>query len=191
MVYAMANLVEIKAVWSNWPGAPGYSTFYFDTAQTTAPASVRAFFEALKSGLPTGLTVQVAGSGDIIDDSTGRINNSWSTTTPAAVVGTGAGVYSGASGSVVHWLSSTVLNGRRLRGRTFIVPTVGSNFDTNGSLSSAWITILNNAASGLLAAESGLMRVWHRPSAFAGGSSGPVTGFSVPDLGVVLRSRRI
>jgi hypothetical protein len=191
MVYGMTNLVEIKAVWGNWPGAPGYSTFYFDTAQTTAPASVRAFFDAIKALLPTGLTVQVAGSGDIIDDITGRINNSWTAAAPAVVTGTAVASYSGGSGGLVHWITSTVINGRRLRARTFLVPLTAGAYDNNGSLSSSTITTLQTAANGLLTAESGLMRAWHRPTNFSGGSSGAVSSASVPDLAVSLRSRRV
>ena len=72
-------------------------------------------------------------------------------------------------------------------------------YETNGSLSSAFLTAVNNAATTLLGASTWHPVVWARPFTPPPGSSEPsrvgskaaVTGHRVPDLAVSLRSRRI
>jgi hypothetical protein len=189
---------RLNAAWQNFPGAPGVTTFYFAGAPTQAEVDgVRAFFLALVAILPTGLTIQVPSTGDSIDETDGSITGTWSVgTTPAVVTGTAAGTYAGMAGAVVHWLTGGVVNSRRVRGRSFLVPLIGSAFDAVGSLSATTITTLTNAANALLAATD-TMAVWARP--FDGtvadpnpraGSSHFITSIRIPDLAVALRSRR-
>jgi len=190
----MASMMRFHCAWQNWPGAPGVSTFYAEAGAdvSTITDALRAFYQALVTFLPTGLTIQVPSSGDIISDVDGSITGAWSDGTPVALVtGTAAGVYAGNAGAVVHWLTGGVVNGRRVRGRTFLVPLIGSSFDANGSLSAATITAITNAASTLVAAIGTNMLVWHRPKTPAIGSSFDVSAFRVPDLAISLRSRRI
>ena len=181
---------RVNVAWQGWPGAPGVSTFYVQDMGPTAVDGISSFFGALIGILPSGLTITVPSTGDVIEDTTGQIVSSWSAT-PATPVrtGTGPGVYSGVSGAVIHWLTSGVVRGRRVRGRTFIVPIVGSAYDAQGSLSTAALTTLQGAANGLDAAVAGLT-VWSRPTGFASGSNHVVTGTRVPDLAVTLRTRR-
>jgi len=190
----VADMMRFNVAWQNWPGAPGVSTFYAEQGAdvSTITDALRAFYLALITYVPTGLTIQVPSSGDIISDASGAITGAWSDGTPVTVVtATGAGTYAGNAGAVVHWLTSGVVNGRRVRGRTFIVPLVSSSYDANGSLSAATITALTNAATTLVAAIGTNMLVWHRPKTPAIGSSFDVTSYRVPDLAVSLRSRRI
>ena len=188
----MADIARVRAAWQNWPGAPGVSTFYLNNPPTQSQVdAVRAFFNALIALLPTGLTINVGNSGDVLDDATGRINGAWSVPTPeATVTATGAGNYAGNAGMCVNWLTGSVLLGRRVKGRTFLVPMVSTAFSTDGSPGSATITTVSTAAAGLVTAVGANMKVWHRPTQFAGGSSYTVTGSQVPDLAISLRSRR-
>lgn len=190
----MADIQRYNVAWQNWPGAPGVSTFYaaLGTDVSTVTDALRAFYNSLITLLPTGLTIQVPATGDIISDQTGDITGSWSDGTPVTVVtATGAGAYAGNAGAIVHWLTGGVVNGRRVRGRTFIVPLVGSQFDGNGSLSASCLTALNGAATTLLGALGSAQVVWHRPKGVVPGSSFAVTSHRVPDLAISLRSRRI
>jgi hypothetical protein len=190
----MANMRRYNVAWQNWPGAPGVSVFYSDTSVdiSTFTDALRAFYNSLVSLLPAALTIQVPAAGDIISDTDGSITGAWSDGTPVTVVtGTGAGAYAGNAGAVVHWLTDGVINGRRLRGRTFIVPLVSTAYDTAGSLGTGAITTLTNAATTLEAAVGPSMLIWHRPKAPAAGSSSNVTSTRIPDLAVSLRSRRI
>jgi hypothetical protein len=152
--------------------------------------------------------VQVPGSGDTIDAETGTITNTWSVaTTPAVVTATGSGAYAGNAGLVVHWLTSTIIGTRRLRGRSFIVPTIATTFETNGSPTSTAVSTLNTAAAALVTATTPGLVVWSRPvkahtkydpDTGVGtsiparvGSTGVVNGTRVPDLAISLRSRRV
>lgn len=205
----MTDLQRVNVAWQNWPGAPGLSQFYFFVTGTQGNVdALRTFFDAVKSLLPSGLSITVPGSGDIINDADGKITGSWSVTTPPLVVSaTGAGAYAGNAGCVVHWLTSGVIGGRRVRGRTFLVPTIATQFETNGSLTSAALTTVGTAADALITATSATYRVWSRPvtahteydrdtgqpksiPARAGSNHG-VNGRRIPDLAVSLRSRRI
>lgn len=184
---------RIAVSWQGWPGAPGVSQ-HFQTGgivQANIDA-VRSFYNALVTLIPSGLTIQVPSIGDDIDDASGLIVGSWSVaTTPAVVTGTGAGAYAGNAGAVIHWQTALVVNRRRVRGRTFIVPLVSTAYDTAGSLSTAAQGVLQTAANGLIAALTPNYCVWHRPSSFSTGQFASVASARVPDLAVSLRSRRI
>lgn len=193
IVHAMVDLARVRVSWQGWPGSPGVSTFYLTDSPTQLHIdAIRAFFNSIAGSLPTGLTVTVPASGDVIDDASGLIVDSWAVVTPPTVVtGTGTGNYAGNAGAVVHWLTSTVLNRRRIRGRTFLVPLVATAYDTAGSLSTTMISTLSAAATTMTSALGTNFRVWHRPANGGAGASAVVTGFRVPDLAVSLRSRRI
>ncbi len=187
----MATLARIQALWQNFSGAPGYSNFFSTDTTGNMNASVRAFFQAIAGILPSGLTVQVAASGDLISDTTGQITGAWSNAGVAVVTGSSGGVNTGASGAVVHWKTDTVVNGRRIRGRTFLCPLATTAFSASGQVTSGAISTIQTAGAGLITAAGGSLVVWHRPTDFSAGSSGVVTTSSVPVLAAVLRSRRV
>jgi hypothetical protein len=183
---------RLRVTWNNFPGAPGYSNFYTRDADIQSLATaVRAMFEANKGLFPSGMTWTYPSVMDAIDELTGTITGSDPITPPAGNASTGSGVYAGSAGAVVNWLTDTFVNGRRVRGRTFLVPLAGAQFDTNGSLATSAVSTLQTSAAGLVTAQSGKMCVWHRPTTFAAGSAPFVTGSNVPDLAAVLRSRRV
>ena len=135
------------------------------------------------------MTIQTSGTCDLVNEATGAITGAAATANPAVVTGQHNGVYAGSTGAVVRWQTAGYVSGRRVQGKTFLVPLVQA-FDTQGSIATTALTTLTNAANGLVTAGSGDFVVWHRPTAFASGSSHPVTGALVPDLAAVLRSRR-
>lgn len=190
---SMATISRVRVAWQNWPGAPGVSTFFTAFSATQAQIDgIRAFYNALAALLPSGLTITVPPSGDNIDDATGQIVGSWGVGTPPAVVtGTGAGNYAGNAGACVHWTTNSVLLGRRVKGTTFLVPLVSTAFATDGSIGSATLTTIQTAASGLVTALATNGKVWSRKTPFRQGSSYTITGSSVPDLAISLRSRRV
>lgn len=199
---------RVNCAWQNWPGAPGVSTFWFTTISQAKVDALRAFFNSCAALIPNNLTIQVPGSGDYVDEGTGAIGGTWAVgTTPTVVTGTGAGAYAGNAGLIIHWLTAGIVAGRRLRGRTFLVPTIATTFETNGSPTSAAITTLTNAGNTLLAAVGTDMVVWSRPVkahtkynpktgastavAARAGSASAINGIRVPDLSISLRSRRV
>ncbi len=197
----MTTIARIRTVLTGFPGGPGVATMYsINTA--TFPASLRAFWVACANAMAQGVQIQVEGSGDLIEDTTGVITGAWSGATPAVVGSPSAGAYSAPSGAVVDWLSPTILDGRRVRGRTFIVPLTNAAYQSDGSLAAGTVTGLKDAGDALVIAEAGGFCVWHRPrkaraangtipavTARAGGHA-LVTTCRVPDLSAVLRSRR-
>lgn len=198
------NLARVRVSWQNWPGAPGVSTFYYGTTAGALPTQaqidgIRAFFNTLAGWFPTGLTINVPNSGDQIDWLDGRITGTWSVPTlPAVVTGTNSNTYAGNAGAVIHWLTAGVVNGHRVRGRTFLVPLGSSMYDSSGSLATTAITTLTGAGNTLVGLGDGPPAVWSRPFTSPGGvtpsrsgSAHQVTSVRVPDLAVSQRSRRI
>lgn len=198
----MTALRRVRSVFSGFPGGPGISTHYFlDT--DTAVEGLRVMWEALNDVLPTDVTIQVENVGDEIESTTGELLGTW----PASdvvlpVSGDGVGVYAAPVGSVIDWLTDTVLDGHRVRGRTFVVPLVGSAFEANGSINSTALGQITTAASNFQAGQISSFVIWHRPrAARAADGSRPavtarvgghalVTSVRVPDKAAVLRSRR-
>lgn len=191
------TIARVTAQWTGFPGAPGYSNFFFEVAgdvgeQLGAPAAVRTAFSSILAELPSGVSVQVSPTVEYIDETTGQLQDYGDAEeTPQAVNGSASGNYAGPAGAVVNWQTATVRDGRRVRGRTFIVPLASSAFQSDGTLGSSTITTLNNFASNILGGSSNPNRfvVWGRPSS-SPGVAAPVTGYRVPDMAAVLRSRR-
>jgi hypothetical protein len=200
----MAELLRIKAAWAGFPGAPGYSVFHMRDFEGSGDVNgqalegaekVRAFFEAIKLWLAPGVTVTSSGEVEIIEDTTGQLVDVASIATPGIVTSTASSTdrYAAAVGAVVTWRTGSVRNGRRIRGRTFLVPLAGNSYDNNGTLHADSRAAITTAATTLRATgTSPDLGVYARPTA-PGATDGEwavTTSFSVPDMGAVLRSRR-
>lgn len=196
----MATLARIRCPWSGFNGAPAVSTFY-----CLDPASFRPllspFWEAVTSQLPSTVIVGVEQSGDLINDVNGEITGSWTTGAPIGFPGDLVGSYSAPSGAVINWKTSSVVDGARLRGKTFIVPLGAGTYNTDGSVATGVLDVLRPAATALVDDSDANFVVWHRPRLASkpgvtpvvtqrDGSSAVVTLATVPDLAAVLRSRR-
>lgn len=198
---AFQQMYRVSVAWQGWPGAPGVSQIFLTGANIPTQANIdaiRTFYAALIPYLPANLTINVPSSGDNMNAVDGKIVGSWSVgAAPAAVVGTGPGAYAGNAGAVVHWLTGDVVNGRRVRGRTFLVPLIATAYDAAGSLAPAFITAATNAANTYVASNAGVAGVWARPfihktdpTKNREGSVHSASSVRVPDLAVALRSRR-
>jgi hypothetical protein len=196
----MASILRVAAVWEGVSGGQAFSNFYWDSAILGTPSAqiaadkVRGFFESIKTELPQGVSVLVQPNVAEINDATGEQNDEFVVGTPPLVVaGSGNNTRSAPSGACITWRTSTFVGGKRLRGRTFIVPLSTTAYESNGTLTlltlqtlrQAAVTLANNALG-----PSVLMKVWHRPIAKTGGSSANVTSTSVTDKAAVLTSRR-
>lgn len=193
----MASIYRVTAEWTGWAGGPGYTNLYFRNVDGTGGTSdaqgrVRTFFASFNNALPDEITVQVLGEVAVLDDATGEVQEFIANTPPAPVQGEYSGPYSSATGACITWLTSGVRNGRRVRGRTFIVPLGAPVFGPDGTLADpgALQTIANN----LLNPMADDMVVWSRPGMTASGpqagASFDVVGARVRDMAAVLRSRR-
>ncbi len=183
---------RVKVLWSNFPGAPGYSNFYVGTT-ITDHTPIRTFFNSLITYLPSSVQILVPTSGDQISEATGLITGSYSATVTGGAVNAtvgNTGVYAGASGAQIQWTTSAVIAGRRPLGKTFIVPGYSTMYDAFGSLNSTFIAALNAAGTTLIAALGGELKVWSRPRPTIAGANVTITACRTPDLAVTLRSRR-
>ena len=190
-------ITRITAQWNGFRGAPGYSNFFFDgefadeAAIEAAGVALRTFFNDVRDQLPAGLSVAIQGTADVIDEGSGEILRVTDFTPPSTAIGGDTGGYSAATGAVVNWNTNDYVRGRRVRGRTFLVPLSNGAFSADGDLTNNALTSLRTAASSLVTTTlDHPLSVWSRPRSGAGGSSHVVTGATVPDLGAVLRSRR-
>lgn len=209
----MTSLYRVRTVMTGWTGSPGLSSFYFrpvlpdvlDTAEALAAVGrVRSSFAAGSAVWPSTWHAQVQGQVDVITVETGQIANSFSVAQPAVVDGT-TGINFGATpvGLLLRLNTSTIVDGQRLQGRFFAVP-VGTPSEPDGSPQALTITALQSMGTALLVPNSPetALAVWSRPRAAReatarlkalparAGSSGLVTGTTVQDKFVVLRSRR-
>lgn len=188
---------RITAQWSGFPGAPGYSNFHFgeftggiDVDQ--ARNRVGDFFDALVADLPAGVSISVSPTVEVYDEASGVLQDYLEGEDSIDVEATSAGPrYAGPVGAVVNWITSTVANGRRIRGRTFLVPLATSAYDNDGTLDSESLGRIRTAASALIGDDfNSQFSVWSRPQNGGAGVLAPVTSARVPDLVAVLRSRR-
>lgn len=191
----MAPLQRVTVALTGFPGGPGVSTYYALAGDLLAPM-LHDYYAAIASCFPSQFISTVQSSGDIINDADGVITGAWVGPTEAPVPGTTTGAFAGPAGATVSWLTSTILDGRRLKGRTFHVPLSSAAYDTDGSLATSVYSLLVQQSDLFVAAAVGNLMVWHRPKVVGGvqvrpGSSAAVTGSHVPDQVAVLRSRRL
>lgn len=181
---------RVRVAWTGFPGAPGVSTFYFGSS-TTDMGALRTFFNAFAALVPANVSMQIASTGDQINETDGHITGTWVGPAQASVAGGGGvGAYSSASGGMVKWVTPQVVNGRRPIGKTFFVPAVTTAFDATGTLLNSLVTTLQAAASALVVAYAGEMKIFHRPGPGGIGVSCTIIAGIVQDKQFVLRSRR-
>lgn len=201
------NILRITAQWSGFPGAPGYSNFFFaadpgffdggiltpdaEVAATNARDRVGDAFDAISALIPQGVTVETQGEAVILDSDTGESLNSIDipSLTVDAAINSGA-TFAGPVGGVVNWRTNDYRFGRRIRGRTFLVPLTTLAFEDDGTLLDSSRTRLRAFGTAMIGDGGPAFGVWSRPRAGAGGVFATVTSASVPDLAAVLRSRR-
>lgn len=201
------QIIRVLANWTGFPGAPGYSSFHFssdggfwdggilgDGAQVAAQAAadrVISAFNECAAYFPKIVRIRTDPEVSIIDSDTGE------TLGAVDIDGdTVAGIapnddYAGPTGAVVNWRTNDYRFGRRIRGRTFLVPIAGSSYDSDGTLGNAALQNIRAFGEEMVGSSGGPeFGVWSRPRDGEGGVFATVTNSSVPDKAVVLRSRR-
>lgn len=197
----MVALARVRVALTGFPGAPGVATFYGLDGGVLA-ADLQTFFSTAGTLFMSDVTIQVPPGGDVIEDTTGVITGSWTGGVFPAQHGTGAGNYAAPAGVLVEWLTATILDGKRVRGRTFIVPVSLANYTPAGQVDATVVANLTTNGNTLATFSPGNFVIWHRPrlaraatlklkalTAHAGGHA-VVTGTRVDPKVTVLRSRR-
>lgn len=200
-------MYRVKMRWSGFTGAPGYYIFHFanidageggggfiDAAGAQqAVDKVAAFANLLKGYIPLVAALNVEGDVEIIDSTDGSLINVISVTSPVTYQGGGTGNFSSPAGAVINWRTATIRRGRRMRGKTFLVPLVATSFSTGGGVSSSAVTAIAAAGNTMAAAGTEVqLGVFGRPSgpAATDGVFGFVASASVPNSPAILTSRR-
>jgi hypothetical protein len=202
----MAAIARVKLKWTGFNGAPGFSVFHFAdfnlqdaAAWTNADADlaadrIEAWADGIRRVCAAPVRLKVESDVEIIERETGQL---------ATVVSAGiraemanpvtTGNYSGPTGAVINWRTAGVRNGRRVRGRTFVVPCYSAAYEANGSLTPEARLQLEGSSQELInAAGTPDIGVYARPTG-PGATDGVwyvATSMSVPDMAAVLRSRR-
>lgn len=200
---------QYRAIWST-TGGVGYSVFHA-RAVTTGPATAQAFADAVatlfntitSTTLPSDVSISYDGEVVELDTSTGTLMAVEAVTPPSSTNFNGASVYAAPTGARIDWTTEAIVAGRRLRGRTYIVPMGAAAFANDGTLSSSTVTDLLAAADAYISAANVSTvlspAVWSRPKYEGTGSERTITrpgtladvvGRSIPDQAAVLRSRR-
>jgi hypothetical protein len=182
-------LRKVPVVWTTGIGGTGVSVFYTDFA-VDATVEITAFFNGIKSLFSDVVSWSIPNAGDIISDATGQITGAWVGGTTGSVSGTAHSPYVAGTGAFVRWITNGVSGGRRVRGRTFLVPLLASGFQDDGTILGSYQTTMQTAANTL--AATGKLQVFHRPTTIvaANGAAFPVTGATVPDKVTSLKTRR-
>lgn len=191
---------KIVAVWTGWSGGPGFSNFYFGgnaagSQLDSAAARVHAFFSAITLCLPTPITITIQPTAQNLTPGDGQISDEKPIATPGApIVGAGGTDFASPVGACIIWRTGTTVNGRLLKGKTFLVPLATSVYDVDGTLDPSRLTELRQAATQLATSPGSApeldLVVWHRPVAGSGGSMAPVISATVNDRAAILKSRR-
>lgn len=201
------DILRITARWSGFTGGPGYSNFFFsadggfwdggllgDSAQAAADSArdkVREAFFQITNLLPAGLSIDIDQEAVILDSDTGEAIGFAEVDGVGVGDGTGSGGYAGPSGAVVNWITNDYRFGRRIRGRTFLVPLAGDAYEDDGTLTSSALSDLRSFGGQLLGGSgSAQLGVWSRPRDGQGGVFATAVNYRVPDMAAVLRSRR-
>lgn len=211
----MTKMLRVKMRWSGFIGGPGYSIFHFRdyegtgdynpgaTEASQAVARVDTFAQGLTGLVARGVVLRALTDVEVIEDTTGELVNILTATggTDRVSDSSVGQQYAAAAGACINWRTPTVHRGRRIKGRTFLVPLRGAAFEDNGTLSNATVTALTTAATALSnptgTPDLGVYSRPHRTKNPDGSSTtvndgmwAMATGFNIPDMSAVLRSRR-
>ena len=195
----------VRVEWSGTTGGPGLTqfamtalggSFWTPADAQSAVDDVREFLVANQPYIPNEVNLQVMPDVDQYDELTGQLTaTTTAATTPASLLGGATGTYAGGCGYRYNWRTGAIRNGRRVNGRTYIVPAATTIFSSDGTLGSTQITTFNTAAATFLSslASDGLaLMVWSRPNettGLPGAMTGVATG-DVADKSAILRTRR-
>ena len=191
----MAFIEQLQILMTGFPGAPGYMTTYWDLSDDHPPMDdIRSVFGAEGNIWPTGLTLTFPSTGNIIDDVDGSLVSTWVSDAPDDVVGGGTVAYAAPAGACFTWFTGAIHRGRKVQGRSFLVPLDGGMYQTDGTFNNTALGTLNAMAAAL--GIIGRQVVWCRPvlddegGVIASGTSFDVQGGFCRDKVAVLRSRR-
>ena len=185
----MADIARVQCIWRGVPGLPGYTNLFLRTPVTSV-AAIASLWTNMSNEIPSNITVEIPGTGDVYDEATGELTGVWTAAGGTTFTGSGQQSHAGPSGACINWITGGINRGHKVRGRTFMVPLSLTAYDVDGSLIPAKQSLIQISADTMLASLGPQFVVWSRPVNKLGGAAFAVSSARVPDLAVVLRSRR-
>lgn len=203
-------MLRVRVTIDGFVGGPGLNTYYFmDDVEDGAMASTccARVRDALIAGAglyPPAVTHQVQPEVDKVNPVDGKATETF----VAETFGPVAGTYSNgnqapaAVAALIKMQTAAIVDGKRVKGRSFLSPIALGHLDVDGRLAAAGLTAAGLTAVGLLdLIEQGpFLAVWSRPRAAGSGKFGNLTArpgqavhavsVTVPAKLAVLRSRR-
>lgn len=200
----MALIQRTQVIWDGFPGAPGYSTFYSTVSDLdqhdprVAPATIREALTSILTILPDDVQLRISSEAEVIEDTTGELVAVMGVEPPLpALNGTGSATFSAPSGAAVEWRTAGLRRGRRVRGRTFLVPLGSNAYQDDGSLTPIAMVAINAFIDEMVATDGAALVVWARPvrnpdtgAIVEEGENHRIWSGTVRDRAAVLRSRR-
>lgn len=197
----MTQLNRVRVALTGFQGGPGVATFYFLGLQT-ARQSLQTMWTDLAASMPDDVTVRVESTGDIIESTDGSLVGTWAKDPLPPIPGLSGASYSAPSGYMIRWLTGSIVGGKRVRGRTFVVPLASTAYGVNGQLAAIFPSQIEPVTNAFVFEQSLDFVIWSRP--FAGSAATPTRAARPPRLGshslvkssvvpikvAVLRSRR-
>lgn len=190
--------------WSGYSGAPGLTQLYFTGPDSLGggvlsqaivdgfATSAHAFMDSLANHMPSTVSITMRTEVEEIDVATGVLQSIYDTPAKTVIQGNGVGSYSGASGACITWATDGIKAGRRIQGRTFVVPLEGSSYEGDGTLSATTIADYNSAVGLFLDAVEAAnpFVIYSRPGLTGPGQTARAVSGRIRDKAAVLRGRR-
>lgn len=183
---------KATVLWTGFPGSPGYTNFYF-TTDVGGGTALQTLFTAFAPMLPSTVKIQVPASGPQINPLTGDQTGVWTTSSHPQISGAAGGKYSAASGACITWVTGVFIRGRRVRGRTFIVPLESGCYAPDGTIDDGTRTIMNTAVAAFVTATSPGLSVYvrNRPGHSDEGQACEILSGNIRDRIAILTTRRV
>lgn len=153
----------------------------------------RDCWDAVKGVVDDSLTINFDPICIAVEATTGVLTGAFAGTDPASVVGTSIDhPLPFQTQGLVRLATSTVVGGRRLRGRLFVPGPGEDDNESTGLPAVAYTSLLTTSFANMLVAGATLSApvIWHRPTGGTGGTHGLITSVSASPDWSVLRSRR-
>lgn len=187
----MPTIDRVRVTWSGSPvTGPGLSTFYFNGG-TADPAAISALFTAIAPYVAAGVGWNIPGAGDQLDVASGDLVGSWSAAGGSLIASSGNAEHAQGVGCRIKWLTSGIVNGRRVTGSTFVVPLHRLMYDTDGTLAAGVVSVVQAAALAYVSAVTPDGVIYSRKTDDRDGTAHPLTYATLPDAVSWLRSRRV
>lgn len=190
-------VAQYRAFWQIPDAGPAVSTFHLTAVGPSnvvaAAQSIADFLGVAMNSVPNDVTVTFDSEMTVYNDATGQLTATVPVTPPQSTTGLVASQWAAGSGLRVDWLTPFIRNGRRVRGRTFIVPAGLDAFTNSGQVSGPAISQMTAAGATMvneLSANASPLCIYARPTPGNAGQAYNVTSVAVPTQAATLRGRK-